>query len=83
MKHMIHLEKRYQNNLESMKGNDNKKYNKCFKYSVTVALDHEEVGKNPEKITKINSYIQKLILIYILMGGNKFSIKNKAYWKKI
>ena len=26
--------------------------NKCFQYAITVALNYEEVGKNPEKITK-------------------------------
>ena len=30
----------------------NKKYNKCFKYSVTVALNHEELGRNKFSITK-------------------------------
>ena len=32
----------------------NKKHNKCFQYAVTVALNHEEVGKHAERITKIN-----------------------------
>ena len=31
----------------------NKKDNKSFQYTVTVALNHEEIGKNPEKIIKI------------------------------
>ena len=30
----------------------NKIYNKCFGYAVTVALNHEEIGKHGEKITK-------------------------------
>ena len=34
----------------------NKKDNKCFQYVLTVALNHEEIGKNPEKITKINHF---------------------------
>ena len=37
----------------------NKKYNKCFQYAVTVALNHEEVRKNPERITKIKTFINK------------------------
>ena len=37
----------------------NKKYNKCFQYAVTVALNHEEIGKNPEKITKVKPFINK------------------------
>ena len=39
----------------------NKKYKKWFQYTVTVALNHEEIGKNPERIInlKINSFINK------------------------
>ena len=29
----------------------NKKDNKCFQYALTVALNHDEIGKNPERIT--------------------------------
>ena len=32
----------------------NKKDNKCFQYTVTVALNHGEIEKNPERITKLN-----------------------------
>ena len=31
----------------------NKKDNKYFQYSVTAALNYEEIGKNPERIIKI------------------------------
>ena len=31
-----------------------RKDNKCFQYAVTVTLNHEEIGKPPERITKIN-----------------------------
>ena len=31
-----------------------KKYNKCFQYAVTVALNHEEIGKHTEEIKKIS-----------------------------
>ena len=34
----------------------NKKYNKCFQYTVTVALNHEEIGKSPGRITKIKPF---------------------------
>ena len=37
----------------------NQKDNKCFQYAVTVALNHEETGKNPERITKIKPFINK------------------------
>ena len=32
----------------------NKKDNKCSQYIATIALNHEKIGKNPEKIIKIN-----------------------------
>ena len=31
-----------------------KKDNKCFQYAVTVALNYEEIEKDPQRITKIN-----------------------------
>ena len=37
----------------------NKKDNKYFQYTVTVALNHEEIGKTPEKITKIKAFDNK------------------------
>ena len=37
----------------------NKKYNKCFQYAVAVALNHEEIGKHAERITKIKPFINK------------------------
>ena len=36
-----------------------KKYDKCFQYAVTVVLNHEEIGKNPERITKIKHFLNK------------------------
>ena len=37
----------------------NKKDNKCFQYAVAVALNHEEIGKHAERITKIKPFINK------------------------
>ena len=37
----------------------NKKDNKCFQYTVTCALNHEEIGKYPERKTKIKPFINK------------------------
>ena len=37
----------------------NKKDNKCFQYLVTVALNHEEIGKALQRITKIKPFINK------------------------
>ena len=35
----------------------NIKRNKCFQYTVTVELNYEEIGTNPEKITKVKPFI--------------------------
>ena len=35
----------------------NKKDNKCFQYAVAVALDHEEIKKDPQRITIIKCFI--------------------------
>ena len=37
----------------------NIKDNKCFQYSVTVALNHEEIKKDPQRIRKIKPFINK------------------------
>ena len=37
----------------------NKKDNKCFQYVLTVTLNHEEIGKNPERITQFKPFIIK------------------------
>ena len=36
-----------------------KKFNKCFQYAATVALNHNEIGKHSERITKIKPFINK------------------------
>ena len=35
----------------------NKNNNNCFQYAVTVALNHEEIGKHSERIIKIKTLI--------------------------
>ena len=37
----------------------NKKYNKCFQYAVTVALNHEKIKNDPQRITQIKPFINK------------------------
>ena len=37
----------------------NKKDNKCFQYAITIPLNHEEIGKNPEIITKTKPYTDR------------------------
>ena len=35
----------------------NKKDNECFQYAVKVSLNNEEIKKDPQRITKIKSFI--------------------------
>ena len=37
----------------------NKKCNKCFQYAVKVALNNEEIGKYPERVTQMKPSINK------------------------
>ena len=37
----------------------NEKDNKCFQYAVTVALNHEEIKKDPQRIKEIKPFIKK------------------------
>ena len=55
----------------------NKKDNKCFQCAVTLALNSEEIGKNIERITKIEPFANK----YNWEGINFPSEKDD--WKKI
>ena len=49
-----------------------KKDNKCLQYAVTVALNHEKLGKHAERIRK------KLNLLQINVNGrNTFSIRKR------
>ena len=37
----------------------NKKDNKCFRYAVTVALNYEEIKKDPQRTIKIKPFINE------------------------
>ena len=37
----------------------NKKDNKCFQCAITVALNYEEIKKDPQRITKIIPFINR------------------------
>ena len=37
--------------------NPKNKNNECFKYAITVALNHEKIDKNPQRIAKIKPFI--------------------------
>ena len=49
------LDKKQTSNNKSCRYADNK----CFQYVVTVALNHEEIGKDSERITKIKPFVNK------------------------
>ena len=49
------------------------KDNKCFQYAVIVALNSEEIKKDPQKITKVKPFRNK----YNWKGSEKYD------WKKI
>ena len=54
----------------------NKKENKCFHYAVTEALNHEEIGKHAERITKIKPFVTKYIWERINFPSEKDDWKN-------
>ena len=37
----------------------NTKDNRCFLYAITIALNHEEIGKDPQRISKLIPHIHK------------------------
>ena len=39
--------------------NPNNNDDKCFQYAVAVALNYQEINKNPERISKIKSFIDQ------------------------
>ena len=52
------------------------KKDKCFQYTVTVALNHEEIKKDLQEITKIKTFVNK----YNWKGTNFPS--EKKDWEK-
>ena len=39
--------------------NPKNEVDKCFQYAVTVALNHEEIKRDPRRISKIKPFINK------------------------
>ena len=37
----------------------NKKDDKCFQYALTVALNHQNIGRDPQRISKIKPFISQ------------------------
>ena len=54
----------------------NKKYNKCFQYTLTVPLNHEEIKKDPQRITKIKPFMNKCNRVGINFPSEKDDSKN-------
>ena len=54
----------------------NKKDNNCFQYAITAALNHEEMKKDPQRITKIKPFINKHNWVGISLPSEKND------WKK-
>ena len=54
----------------------NKKYNKCFQYALTVPLNHEEIKKDPQRITKIKPFMNKCNSVGINFPSEKDDSKN-------
>ena len=54
----------------------NKKDNKCFQYAETVALNHKEIKKDPQRITKIKPFINKYNWEGINFASEKYDWKN-------
>ena len=50
---------------------------KCFEYAATVALNHEEIGKNSQRILKIKPFINEFI-----WKGINYPAR-KQDWKKV
>ena len=57
--------------------NPKNKNNKCFKYAITVALNNEKIGKNPQRITKIKPFIDTY-------NWNNIKLPSQSNdWKKV
>ena len=55
----------------------NKKDDKCFQYALTVALNHEQIKNNPERISKIKPFIDQY-------NWNEIDFPSQGKdWKKI
>ena len=37
----------------------NKDDDKCFQYAITIALNYDEIGKNPERVNKLKPFVNQ------------------------
>ena len=63
--------------------NPNYKDNKCFQYPVTVALNHQNIGNHPERISNIKPFVgqynwKDIDFLAGIKGWKKFQRNNKT-----
>ena len=70
---------------ETIKARENTKNDngKCFQYAITVSLNHEQIKKDPQKITTIKSFIDQYNWKEIDFPSNKrdwktFELNNQS-----
>ena len=56
----------------------NKKDNKCFQFALTIALNHEEIAKKCERMTKVTPFINKYKWEGINFASGKDNLKNNV-----
>ena len=44
---------------QKINNNPKNKNNKCFQYAVKVALNHDKISNNPQKVSKIKPFIDQ------------------------
>ena len=61
----------------------NKKDDKCFQYAMTIALNHDKIGDNPERVSKVKPFINQYDWSEInfpshINDWKKFELNNKS-----
>ena len=67
--------------------NPKNKDDKCFQYSITVALNHQNIENHPERISNIEPFTDRynwedIEFLAGMKDWNRFE-KNKKTWQKI
>ena len=63
--------------------NPKNKDDKCFHYAITVALNHQHIKKDPQRITKFKPFINKydwngIVFLSHQKDWKKFELNNKT-----
>ena len=61
----------------------NKKENKCFQYTIKIALNHEEIKGHPERITKIKNLLWQKPFMDNIIGKKYITNQKKMIGKKL